>query len=82
MLYGFKLQPFHRYGLDRKGEWISSGKCEFENGRATKIEVFRYRDGEWRKQMEEPQSDNCELLQMMFAAEQMKIEKAKSKSKE
>lgn len=81
MLYGFKLQPFHRYGEDRHGEWISSGRCNFIGDKVVGIEVFRFCDGYWQKRIEMPSNENIELQQMVFAAEQMRKERQNDASR-
>lgn len=81
MLYEFKLQSFHRYGQDRFGEWISSGRCNFIGDNVVGIEVFRYYDGRWQKRIEMPTDENIELQQMVFAAEQMRKERRNDSSR-
>ena len=81
MLYGFKLQPFHRYGEDKRGEWISSGRCSFIGDKVVGIEVFRFCDGSWQKRIEMPSNENIELQQMVFAAEQMRKERQSDASR-
>lgn len=75
MFKGFRLKPFHRCGVDEIGPWVSGGVCEFNDNKVSRIKVYRLKEGTWILCTEEPPESNIELWQLMFAAEQMKLEK-------
>ena len=82
MFLNFNMQPFHRSGRASRGLWISGGSCEFSQGRASMIKVYRLVEGKWVCRAEVPPEDNYELQQMMFAAtERRREEKIFSQNK-